>query len=93
MKTKGVPAMPWQCYHAAGIGFGLEVDFPRQTDVRFGPLADICAEKSHVRFTPECGHRKRFLGCLLRAKIGKWNDNCCPNRIECHRIGCHGQNH
>ena len=24
--------------------------------VRFGSKADICSAKSHVRFTPECGH-------------------------------------
>jgi hypothetical protein len=47
-------------YHAAGIGFGLEVDFPRQTDVRFGSLADICSATGHVRFAPNSDRESRF---------------------------------
>src|SRR5262249_2634748 len=39
-------------------------------DVRFGSKADICAAKSHVRFTPESGHLQRKLECPLWAKSG-----------------------
>jgi len=35
------------------------------SDVRFGSKADICAAKSHVRFTPESD-----LGCVLSDKSG-----------------------
>src|SRR5262249_36791525 len=35
-----------------------EMAFSRQPcDVRFGSKADICAAKSHVRFTPKSGHQ------------------------------------
>jgi hypothetical protein len=39
-------------------------------DVRFGSLADICAAKSHVRFTPENGHTRCKKECPLRANSG-----------------------
>jgi hypothetical protein len=32
---------------------------PIRPDVRFGSKADICGAISHVRFTPESGHRLR----------------------------------
>jgi len=38
--------------------------------VRFGSLADICAAKRHVRFTPESGHSERQTQCLLSANSG-----------------------
>src|SRR5262249_62167379 len=36
-------------------------------DVRFGSLADICAAKRYVRFTPDCDRksRHRLIGRLL----------------------------
>src|SRR5690348_4446556 len=53
------------------------------TDVRFGSEADICAAKSHVRFTPnsdsksghvcftpKSGHVRRTSSCRLWAKSG-----------------------
>jgi hypothetical protein len=39
-------------------------------DVRFGSLADICAAKSHGRFTPESGHVQCNSECPLCAKSG-----------------------
>jgi hypothetical protein len=47
-------------YHAAGIWFGLEVDFPRQTDVRFGSKADMCGAARDVRFTPNSDRKSGF---------------------------------
>jgi hypothetical protein len=41
--------------------------------VRFGSLADICAAKSHVRFTLESGHLQRTRPCLLWANSGHSN--------------------
>ena len=38
------------------------------TDVRFGSKADICAAKSHVRFTPKSRHVQCISLCLLWAK-------------------------
>src|SRR4029453_18327592 len=39
-------------------------------DVCFGPKADICIAKRHVRFTPESGHSVVFEECPLRANSG-----------------------
>ena len=36
------------------------------SNVRFGSKADICAAKSHVRFTPDSGHSLARLACRLR---------------------------
>src|SRR5262249_8539411 len=43
-------------------------------DVRFGSKADICAAKSHVRFTPESGHVRCTRLCPLWAKGGHRDD-------------------
>jgi hypothetical protein len=42
----------------------------RKRDVRYGPLADICTAKDHVRFTPESGHLRRNILCPLWANSG-----------------------
>src|SRR5262249_60600139 len=39
-------------------------------NVRFGSKADICAAKSHVRFTRESGHLQCSSRCPLWAKSG-----------------------
>src|SRR5262245_26120943 len=40
------------------------------THVRLGSKADICAAKSHVRFTPESGHVRCTSACPLWANSG-----------------------
>jgi len=39
-------------------------------NVRFGPKADMCSARRHVRFTPESGHVQSKEECPLRAKSG-----------------------
>ena len=46
-----------------GVGLG-------STYVRFGSKADMCAAKSHVRFTPKSGHVQRKQECPLCANSG-----------------------
>jgi hypothetical protein len=44
--------------------------------VRFGSKADICAAKSHVRFTPESGHFRSLLECPLAIRA-LWRRSLC----------------
>src|SRR5262249_44021611 len=39
--------------------------FERKSHVRYGPTADICSAKRHVRFTPESGHVQCKSRCSL----------------------------
>jgi hypothetical protein len=41
-------------------GTGLNVDNSTPADVRYGSLADMCAAKRHVRFTPGSDHESDF---------------------------------
>ena len=45
---------------------------PQHSHVRFGSLADMCAAKSHVCFTPESGHVRCTYRCPLWARSGHW---------------------
>jgi hypothetical protein len=47
-------------------------------NVRFGSKADICAAKSHVRFTPDCDRksRHRLIGRLLLPSATEGCDPC-----------------
>jgi len=52
------------------------IDYPQDrsewtgSHIRFGSKADICAAKSHVRFTPESRLMQRNNACLL------WREHC-----------------
>jgi len=48
--------------------------------VRFGSNGDICAAKSHVRFTPESGHVRCGSACPLWANSGHSNRSALAKR-------------
>ena len=50
------------------VSSNLESLSGNRGDVRFGSKADMCAAKSHVRFTPESGHKLAPVECPLSAR-------------------------
>jgi hypothetical protein len=65
-EQRGRPRLTWPLISRRFGPFG---DVPRQRNVRFGSLADICGATEHVRFTPnsdhKSGHAPRKWSCLL----------------------------
>src|SRR5262245_57305956 len=67
-------------------------------DVRFGSKADICAAKSHVRFTPNSDRKSGLPQTVMSAlppkadmcgatrdvRIGPKADSCTATRLVCH---------
>jgi len=58
---------------ASPRGLGLGIVSGRTSYVRFGSKADMCGAKSHVRFTPESGHKTAVcdLSNLMSALLSK----------------------
>jgi hypothetical protein len=53
-------------------------------NVRFGSKADLCNLPTRIRFTPNSGHQRTKLECLLWAKTGlMW----CSKTLFDHLVG------
>ncbi len=71
--------------------------FPEYAQCPLGSKADMCAAKSHVRFTPESGHVQCTGPCLLSANSGHLKQLflarlfCRPIRIHSLELLCSGR--
>src|SRR5262245_59846667 len=50
-------------------------------NVHFGPIADMCSAKRHVRFTPESRNERCKAKCPIRAKSGRRDQIRAVDRV------------